>query len=58
MTLTRLGKFLSWTSLDYLPNLLSVISGEMSLMGSGPRPALVSGDLVLKAVLNVFRRSR
>lgn len=37
--LTRLGKFLRSTSLDELPELVSIIKGEMSLVG--PRPLLM-----------------
>ncbi len=52
LRITKLGAFIRRTSLDELPQLLNVLTGDMSLVG--PRPHAVQHDEVYSARINDY----
>jgi putative colanic acid biosysnthesis UDP-glucose lipid carrier transferase len=51
--ITRVGRFLRASSLDELPQLFNVLSGEMSLVG--PRPHAIAHDEFYSARIRNYR---
>ncbi|MFO1115616.1 MAG: undecaprenyl-phosphate glucose phosphotransferase [Beijerinckiaceae bacterium] len=52
--ITRVGRFLRRTNIDELPQLLNVLSGEMSLVG--PRPHALAHDQMFEQTIAFYAR--
>lgn len=53
---TRVGRFLRRTSIDELPQLINVLTGDMSIVG--PRPHALAHDQLFEEQLDLFSRRR
>jgi Undecaprenyl-phosphate glucose phosphotransferase len=52
---TRLGRWLRWTNIDELPQLLNVIRGEMSLVGPRPHATAHNSEYAQRIAVYAFR---